>query len=615
MSPKRRALLIASPYGGLRGPENDVDLMANVLSKYEFEVTRCCGHDATRAGILNAWRMFISEISAGDIAVIYYSGYGGLIEWSQTNGEQQGVPEEPLRSQFLVPMDFNETTEDDFRGILDIEISYILRDTTNKTKNVTVILECCHAARTAHDPHHNDKAWPRNLPEIKHHSAFLDHVGGLRREGHLTGDTFVEGNPHAVWITAAAASETAWEYQNLQGQPIGVFTEALAAAMDKAHGQQLSWRTVLLEVCEFVNRKFPQQHPRVEGPDTRILFSTEHIKSRPLLIRMENGNAIIQEGRVAGIHEGSIYGVMPFGSGLVEKEKQVAEVKVKWVDRFKALVEITSGSIPREGALAFLQEALAKIPVSFPDDPPALGVRVGQSIFIRRFQPGEERALVSIKKEGERMVVCKRKVVLSSYQFTDATMQAAIDAVIDDGERLARSHHFLTLESGEEDERLDHAVEIEFGLVGEGKLEQNGMADVTENKDVYIKLHNGGHSKIFVSIFDVDIAGRITLVSESSARGIELTPQTDYMLEVNVSWPRAVSKDVQVEETLVFVMSSEKVDLMHLADPELSFERVSSLERTTRDLKFGQARDLESEPQGRCIRYAVHRIPFLLHPQ
>ena len=209
MSGKNRALLIASPYNGLRGPENDVELMANVLDKHGFEVVKRCGRDATRHQILEAWQQLISESCAEDTIVIYYSGHGGLVKSSQNTSDQRGS-EMPLRSQFLVPMDFDQTTADEFRGILDIEISYLLRDTTNKTENVTIILDCCHAGRMARDPHHDNQAWPRNLPEVKHPGVLLSHVERLRRDGHLKGDTFIEGNEHAVRIAAAATSETAW---------------------------------------------------------------------------------------------------------------------------------------------------------------------------------------------------------------------------------------------------------------------------------------------------------------------------------------------------------------------------------------------------------------------
>jgi len=633
MSPKHRGLLIASPYGGLRGPENDVELMAGVLEKYGFKVTKCCGQDATRNQILSAWHQLISDSSAEDVVVIYYSGHGGLVKSSQNTADQQGGSEKPLQFQFLVPMDFDQTTEDDFRGILDIELSYMLRDTTNKTENVTIIMDCCHAGRMARDPHHNNQAWPRNLPEVKHHGMLLSHVERLRSEGRLTGDSFLEGNPHAVRIAAAATSETAWGYQGLQGQPIGILTEALATAMEIAIGQRLSWRTLLLGVCELVNREFPQQHPRAEGPETRILFSKEQMASGALLVKLEDGDVILEGGRVAGVHEGSVYDIMPFGSELLDRETRVAKVKVNDVKGFKAIAEIASGRIPADGALAFLQkEALPKFFVSFPDDLPIFGVRLGQSKFLRCGEPGEKQALAEIKKEGQCIKVCKGEMVVASHQFTDATMQTVIAAVVTDGEKLARGHHLLNLESGEKEEKLDHAVEIEFGRVENRKcvekFAQDGMATVTEDQRVCIKLRNGGNSTVFISVFDVNVVGTITLVSGAWPRGIELVSGGDYTLGkaqfgdgikgLGISWPKTVPKADHTEETLVFVLSSEEVSLQHLADPKRSIEargRVSHLERFTYHLASAQARDLQAESQGRCIRYAVRHIPFSLRSQ
>jgi len=74
----KRALFIASPYGGPRGPENDVERLTEVPRKYEFEVKKCCGKSASRYEILAAWKQLISESSVNDTAVIYYSGHGGL---------------------------------------------------------------------------------------------------------------------------------------------------------------------------------------------------------------------------------------------------------------------------------------------------------------------------------------------------------------------------------------------------------------------------------------------------------------------------------------------------------------------------------------------------------
>src|SRR4051794_5955999 len=121
--PSKRALLVASPFRGLRGPPNDVEKVAKILGHLDFDITRCCGTSATRDGILSAWRRLIEKTSPGDAVVIYYSGHGGIVESPGKPG--QGLQDldlaTPWRYQFLVPMDFDKSTSGDFRGVLDVE--------------------------------------------------------------------------------------------------------------------------------------------------------------------------------------------------------------------------------------------------------------------------------------------------------------------------------------------------------------------------------------------------------------------------------------------------------------------------------------------------------------
>jgi uncharacterized caspase-like protein len=110
----KRALLIASPYGELQGPEKDVQMMADVLQKRGFQINRCCGPEATREGICFAWRKLIDESSRDDVVVIYYSGHGGVA--IANKGIDNGDANQPWRLQFIVPMDYNANSED-FMGI------------------------------------------------------------------------------------------------------------------------------------------------------------------------------------------------------------------------------------------------------------------------------------------------------------------------------------------------------------------------------------------------------------------------------------------------------------------------------------------------------------------
>ena len=165
MSSKKRALLIGSPYGGLLGPLRDVNRMASVLQKHGFEIAECCDSMATRVCVLKAWSSFNSNSSPDDTLVIYYSGHGGILESPLRVNASLERPEDdrPWRYQFVVPVDFSQSTKDDFKGILDVELSYMLRESTNHTKNVTIIFDCCHSGRMSRDPSYGNSASPRCL--------------------------------------------------------------------------------------------------------------------------------------------------------------------------------------------------------------------------------------------------------------------------------------------------------------------------------------------------------------------------------------------------------------------------------------------------------------------
>jgi hypothetical protein len=97
--------------------------MATILGPRGFEIKRCTDGEATREGIIHAWRQLISESADGDVGVVYYSGHGGKVEMEKTTSEAG----QPWRFQFLVPTDFDKTTDADFRGIADVELSHMQR--------------------------------------------------------------------------------------------------------------------------------------------------------------------------------------------------------------------------------------------------------------------------------------------------------------------------------------------------------------------------------------------------------------------------------------------------------------------------------------------------------
>jgi hypothetical protein len=197
---------------------------------------------------------------------------------------------------------------------------------------------------------------------------------------------------------------------------------------------------------------------------------------------------------------------------------------------------------------------------------------------------------------------------------------------------LARDQHFLAVKCGKTEVVLSHGVKIEFGLVdsyGWGRpIQHNGRDCIIEDEHVYISLHNKGRSTVFVSIFDVNVNGQTALLSTSWLMGIKLAPNHDYTVGLSlfdwtlrglrVFWPKKVPKEKPIEEYVVFVLSSSAVELRHLENrrsflPEIR-GIVSGLESLTYQLAQANCGNIEADAQGKCIRYDIRHIRFLLCP-
>jgi len=635
--PDKKALLIASPYGGLKGPSNDVAKMMEALSAIGFEISQCCGASATRDNILHSWHQLIDHISQEDCVVVYYSGHGGLVESprQQDRDIQDLDLITPWRYQFLVPMDFKKTEKEDFRGILDVELSYLLRNITDKTKNVTVILDCCYAGRMVRDPSLGEGSMPKSLSGVQYHDIST-YINRLRDLGQFQRETDVEENPFAVRIAAAATSETAWEYRNAQGEWCGAMTEALIHAISESRYSPIPWRTTLLRVSELVNVRFPYQHPHVDGPANRLHFSLQESITGAFHIRNEIDGVAIQAGRVSGVHDGNIYSVMRFGAKQVVAQEQLAEARVTHAAAFKAMVELSfnesqASQLPDDGAMAFLHyDTISKWPVALPSGFPWLDKMVQESRFIRRQEPEESSFILAKFYRGPNGIVLHNN---HGLEVTATTFDPSPDEkakLLKSVEQLARAQHLLALENETPDQILQHRVRVEFGLVGDNSnfgriIGQDGSDSLTEGDRVFISLVNDGPETVHVSVFDINAVGKISRVSRPA--GIDLPRGRHEVLGrsvhgfklpgLKVSWPQGIPHTKPLEETLVIFLTSSPVDLNHLADPASQSPAgrtgLSKLEQLTWSISTGCSRKAKAV-EGDEIRYSTLHIPFLLRP-
>ncbi|WP_066953742.1 caspase family protein [Streptomyces lushanensis] len=143
----KRALLIGSQTGGLTGVHTDVEAMDAALTSLGFTTTVGTGTGATAAEIVARYRGLIEDTGSRDTAVVYYSGHGGR----ERNPPAAAGPGSPPWIQYVLPTDFDDRSGSGARCVLAEELSLLQLELTEKTRDVTVILDCCHAARMSRD--------------------------------------------------------------------------------------------------------------------------------------------------------------------------------------------------------------------------------------------------------------------------------------------------------------------------------------------------------------------------------------------------------------------------------------------------------------------------------
>jgi Caspase domain len=633
--PSKKALIIASPYEGLRGPLNDATNVGKALGSLGFEVVECSGNAATRDGILCGLNKLAHGVSYGDTIVVYYSGHGGLAEsedqeWSIDDLDIQS----PRRYQFLVPMDFQKTGQDDFRGVLDLQLSSILRMMTTKTPNVTAILDCCHAGRMARDPTFGPDAAPRSISGV-HFSEISRYVDRLGITEKSVRETDIEENPLLVCVNAAGLSETAWEYRNAQGEWCGALTEALLKVITASKGHLIPWRAILHRLSELLNANFPNQHPYVTGPGNRFRFSLLESTFGAFLVRNEPDGATIHAGRVSGVEEGNIYTVMDHGAKKGVVEERLAEAEVSQTTAFKALVKLTfnesrASRLPDDGALAFLQHAaLSRWPVALPSGFPWLETLVRESKFVRSQEPEDGGFIIAELHYTPDCIVLRssRGLDVTSIGF-DHTLDEQLK-LVEAVEQLARAQHLFGLRNSRPDDTLQHLVRTDFVALEDSNshrpnrlIRQDGTDCLTENSRICFAMVNNGSTAVYATIFNINAVGKIGRLSRSGS--VELKPgkgevvgKRGDLVGLSVRWPQGVSRSSPLQESYLIILTSTPVDLDHLAKPasQPSSERtsLSNLEKLTWKIASGYGRDgkgIEDE----AVRYDTLCISIQLVP-
>jgi hypothetical protein len=606
----RRALVIGARTGRLAGVGRDVAAMAEALGGWGFTSTTCEGSDATRAGILAAYSRFIAETREQDAAVVYYTGHGG-----------RSVAPDGGAVQFVVPVDFDESAEADFRGITSLELSLLLTRLTAKTKNVTVVLDSCHAAHMSRDPAKVVKARPAPVP-YEHIAAHLDR---LRRDDRWLARWNPPGNPDAVRIVACAPEQSAYEYVNAEGIRTGLLTDVLVRTLAEANSSDVavSWATVVDRVRRRVLALLPVQRPEAEGPARRLLFDVaeaDPVASLPAAVVA--GRVRLSGAALLGVVPGDEFALVP-GESAGPDGRVLGEVAVDRVDLAAAWGDLRTPvtQLPIGARAHPVRTVAPSMPVRLPCPDPRLAPlarAIGLAPLIRPGEPGEDcPARVGTDDEGGL-------VVHDEFGPLHRSRPAGPDGVrrvVRDLTRVARARALRCL-SEVPGEALPLPVSIGFGRVEAGRavpLPTSG-AVLHVDQPVYVRVRNESENPVYVSLLDIGVAAGIAFLNPSSPSGVRLPRGGQYTFGGNdltgalpgvaLGWPAELPRGVPRPETIVVLVTAEPLDCRVLEQDGVRaapFLTGSALGRSLRSLSG--VRD-----HGRKVEFAVRTIDFELVP-
>ncbi|WP_410597379.1 caspase family protein [Amycolatopsis sp. lyj-23] len=609
----RRALLIGAQTGRLTGVERDVAAMAGALREWGFTSTTCVGSAATRAGILGAYSRFIAGTREGDAAVVYYSGHGG-----------RSTAEAGESVQYIEPADYDESTEDDFRGITAFELSLLLTQLTAKTKNVTVVLDSCHAAHMSRDREKVAKA--RSAPVPYEHIAA--HLGRLRRDEEWLARWHPPGNPDAVRIVACAPEQSAYEYVNADGVRTGLLTDVLVRTLAEANGAEVpvSWATVVDRVRRRVLALLPVQRPEAEGPARRLLFDVaEADPVAALPAAVVAGRVRLSGAALLGVVPGDEFAVVP-GESAGPEGKRIGEVRVDRVDLAAAWGDLRARPPVTElpiGARAHpLRTVVPAMPVRLsaaaPDLIP-LAKAIEEAPLLRVGEPGDDCPAEVGGDDAGGLVV--RDGIGPLHRSSRPAGPDGVRRVVRDLTRIARARALRCL-SEVPAEALPLPVSIEFGRVEAGRAVPLSTSGAVLHVDqrVYVRVRNESPDPVYVSLLDIGVSSGISFLNPSSPSGVRLTLGGQYtfggndltgaLRGVELGWPADLPREVPRPETIVVLVTSRPVDARVLEQDGVRAAPLlagSALGRSLRALAG-------SRDQGRAVGFAVRTIDFELVP-
>ncbi len=264
-----------APVNPLRGCVNDVTRMRDLLaarlagSMDRFAPRLLANAQATRQGIIEAWRGHLGQAGPDDVALFYYSGHG-----SQEKAPPEFWDFEPDHlNETLVCYD---SRLDGGWDLADKELAQIISEVAANGPHLAVILDCCHAGSGTRDAEDVTARQERAHPGVRPIASYIvtpqqvaDLQGQHQGAASLAMPWAAIASGRHILLAACRPEQRAKEtyFPGPGGlERRGAFSYYLQDTLQQG-GAGLSYRDLFKRVNALVQQRVADQHPQLEASE------------------------------------------------------------------------------------------------------------------------------------------------------------------------------------------------------------------------------------------------------------------------------------------------------------------------------------------------------------
>lgn len=526
----------------LSGCVNDAKLIRSILiDHFGFSpsgITELHNAAASQQGILQAMNRLAEQIGQDDIVVFHFSGHGSRRTSSKPD-EGTGM------DSTITPADSGCVDPFPNLDIIDDVIHEWLERLARKTRNITLIFDCCHSGTITRDVSSaRVRSVPpdyRSLPAMGVDPTRLPtrRTSGRTRAGSVG---WLQISDAYVVMSGCRDDEYSHEYAFDQGGEMirsGALTHFLTRALLQARPGS-TYRDVFELARQGVNTRFPQQHPQIEGAQDREIFGIRDIE--PLrfvpVVAVDGDTATLGGGAAHGLLIDSTWTAYAAGTKQTRDSAPLATIEITRVGALTAEGRIRSGAAELAVGARCVESApaasrfLLSVDLSAldADDAESFGRQLMQSkLLLRARSPETADMRVRLLGPGQAP-----SLDAATWEVIDRAGQLAMprrraddgskmEALIGNLESIARFRNALALDNPQSN--LDVEFNI-FRVRPDGELETaNGGGFVFEEGDrLAFEIINRESRNIFVSILNFGLTGKIALLYPPSRASEMIAP-------------------------------------------------------------------------------------------